>query len=73
VPENGTVKKQDKLSIDVQFAPLEESRLAPKNTKFQVQITSGPTYQFQIGGSARKPLVELGFYSYDFGPCFVLK
>lgn len=27
LPENGTVKKQDKITIDVVFSPLEECRL----------------------------------------------
>ncbi len=38
-----------------------------------MQITSGPTYTFEVQATSRKPLLELSFYTFDFGPCFVMK
>jgi hydrocephalus-inducing protein len=35
-PEHGTCRKQDKIVIDLQFAPQQECRLLPKNSKFQL-------------------------------------
>jgi hydrocephalus-inducing protein len=74
IPENGTVVKREKLDIEVQFAPLAEHKFkGPKPNRLTLSIISGPTYQFDLKGSARKPGVDLSFTSYDFGPCFVLK
>ncbi|EGR28756.1 hypothetical protein IMG5_169530, partial [Ichthyophthirius multifiliis] len=72
IPENGTVKQNDKFLIEVKFAPLQEIKLNNK-TSFMLQISSGPSYQFILQGTARKPGVELSFFSYDFGPQYVLK
>lgn len=72
-PENATVKKNESVDIEVQFAPTNEYRLVPKSHHFTLNIVSGPTYLFRLGGSARKPNVEFSFTEYDFGASYVMK
>ena len=72
-PENATVLKNEKVNIEVTFAPISEYRLNAKNHHFNLNVVSGPTYHFRLAGSARKPNVEFSFTEYDFGPCYVLK
>jgi len=72
-PENATVLKNEKVNIEVTFAPINEHKLNPKSHHFNLQIVSGPTYHFRLAGSARKPNVEFSFVEYDFGYCYVLK
>jgi hypothetical protein len=49
--------------------PIGEHEL--KNYKLQLQIVSGPKYDFLLVGKARKPGVKLSSNVIDFGPCFV--
>ncbi len=72
-PENGTVRKHEKVEVEVVFAPTQEVRFKGKGSRLSLQIISGPVYHFDIKGSARKPNVELSFYEYNFGPQFFLK
>ncbi|CAD8206755.1 unnamed protein product [Paramecium octaurelia] len=69
-PENGTVKKNEKFNIEIRYQPTAPQKL---NQQFSLCISSGPTYNFQLIGSAKKPAVEFSFLQYDFGPCFVLR
>lgn len=72
-PENGTVRKHEKVEVEIVFAPTQEVRFKGKGSRLTLQIVSGPVYHFDIKGSARKPNVELSFYEYNFGPQFFLK
>lgn len=72
-PEIGTVKQNDKKEIEILFAPIAEFRFKQKQSLLTLSIVSGPTYLLEIRGNARKPGVELSFFEYNFGPCFVLK
>ena len=80
-PEADTVRKIEgdtkglvsKVDIQVAFTPIDEYKLKPKNHSFTLSIISGPTYTFKLQGSARKPNVELSFFEYDFGPCYVMR
>jgi hydrocephalus-inducing protein len=67
-PENGTVRKHEKLEVEVTFSPTSELRFKGKASRLSLQIISGPIYHFDIRGSARKPNVELSFYHHNFGP-----
>ena len=58
--------------MDIQFAPTEEFAFGQSST-LSLSIVSGPTYVFVLKGSAKKPGVDFSFFSYDFGPSFVLK
>ena len=42
-----------------------------KNFKMMLTIVSGPKYDFQLTGKARKPGVKLNSHIFDFGSCFV--
>ena len=72
-PENATVKKYEKMQIEIVFNPIAEYHFKPKIHTFSLNIISGPTYVFRLTGTARKPNVEVSFNQYDFGPCYVLK
>lgn len=72
-PENGTVRKHEKLEVEVIFSPTSELKFKGKASRLSLQIISGPIYHFDIRGSARKPNVEVSFYHYNFGPQFFLK
>ena len=72
-PEIGTVKKRDKREIEIMFSPIAEYKFKQKQNILTLTIVSGPTYVLEIRGNARKPGVELSFFEYNFGPCFVLK
>lgn len=70
-PEQGTVKTQQKVEIQIKYFPLNEHKM--DKTKLQLAIVSGPTYSFICQGSSRKPGVQFSFLEKDFGPCFVLR
>jgi hypothetical protein len=48
--------------------PIGEHHL--KNYKLQLQIISGPKYDFILDGKARKPGIKLSSTTVDFGACF---
>jgi hydrocephalus-inducing protein len=66
------VKKNEKFTIDLLFAPQDEFAFK-SNASICLSIISGPTYTFILRGAAKTPGIDFSFYSYDFGPCFVLK
>jgi len=70
-PETGSVKKGSKITVDLTYFPLTPHKLG--KYKCALTIVSGPTYEFTMVGSARKPGVEFNFLKYDFGKCFVMK
>lgn len=70
--EFGTVKKNEKFAIDLVFAPQDEFAFKA-NASLTLSIISGPTYTFILRGTAKTPGIDFSFYTYDFGPCFVLK
>ena len=68
-PEQGTVHKGSTETITVTYAPTAENAL--KNYKATLSVLSGPKYDFNFSGSARKPGVRLNQHVFDFGQCFV--
>lgn len=70
--EFGTVKKYEKVTIDVTFQPTDEFAFKA-NSCLVLNIISGPTYTFLLRGTSKKPGIEFSFFNYDFGSCFVLK
>ena len=70
--EFGTVRKGEKMQVNIEFTPAEEFSFLGSAT-FTLSIVSGPSYNFIVKGHAKKPGVEFSFYNLDFGPCFVLK
>jgi len=41
------------------------------NFKMTLNVVSGPKYDFQLTGKARKPGVKLNQHVFNFGSCFV--
>jgi len=68
-PDTGTVQKGSEIEICLSYAPSDEHHL--KNYKCSLNIVSGPKYDFNLMGLARKPGVKLNQYVFDFGQCFV--
>jgi hydrocephalus-inducing protein len=68
-PDTGTVQKGSEIEICLSYAPTDEHQL--KNFKCSLNIVSGPKYDFNLMGTARKPGVKLNQYTFDFGQCFV--
>lgn len=56
-------------TITIEYAPTAENSL--KNYKATLSVLSGPKYDFNFCGSARKPGVKLNQHIFDFGQCFV--
>ena len=71
VPEQGTVRSGETVSVELKYLPLSEHDL--KGSKLNLNIVSGPKYNFTLQGSSRKPGVNFSFSEKDFGPCFVLR
>eukprot|EP01022_Parablepharisma_sp_SALTPOND_P020800 TRINITY_DN386_c0_g1_i3.p1 TRINITY_DN386_c0_g1~~TRINITY_DN386_c0_g1_i3.p1 ORF type:complete len:4093 (+),score=589.86 TRINITY_DN386_c0_g1_i3:873-13151(+) len=70
-PESGSVKKGSKVTVDLTYFPITPHKLL--KYRCGLTIVSGPTYEFQMVGSARKPGVEFTFQKFDFGKCFVMR
>jgi len=68
-PEHGTVHKGSTETITIEYAPTMENSL--KNYKATLSVLSGPKYDFQLSGAARRPGVKLNQQTFDFGQCFV--
>lgn len=68
-PETGSVTKGAEVEFEITYLPINEHAL--KNFKMQLQIISGPKYDFVLVGKARKPGIKLSQTVVDFGPCFV--
>lgn len=68
-PDTGSVPKGGEQEFEITYLPIGEHHL--KGYKLQLQIVSGPKYDFLLVGRARKPGVKLSSTTVDFGPCFV--
>jgi hydrocephalus-inducing protein len=68
-PETGSVPKGEEIEFEITYLPIGEHQL--KNYRLQLQIVSGPKYDFHLVGRARKPGIKLSSTTVDFGPCFV--
>lgn len=69
VPDTGTVQKGSEVEIELIYLPIAEHSL--KAYKCSLNIVSGPKYDFNLTGLARKPGVKLNSTIFDFGSCFV--
>lgn len=52
-PETGSVPKGSEIECEITYLPLAEHKL--RDYKCQLQVISGPKYEFLLTGSARKP------------------
>ena len=71
IPEQGTVRAWETVSVELKYLPLSEHDF--KAAKIHLNIVSGPKYSFTLQGSSRKPGINFSFNEKDFGPCFVLR
>jgi len=69
VPDSGTVEQGTEKEIEIVYNPPNEHTL--KNHKCTLNIVSGPKYEFNLNGVARKPGVKCNATVFDFGQCFV--
>lgn len=70
-PDTGSVPKGEEMEFEITYLPIGEHHL--KNYKLQLQIVSGPKYDFVLVGRARKPGIKLSSTTVDFGHCFVTR
>ena len=68
-PDSGTVKKSEKLIINLTILPLTKINL--KNHKIFMQIVSGPVYTFQINAKARSPQLQFSCTKVDFNQIYI--
>lgn len=68
-PMQGTVKKTDKVSCRLTFAPLKQCSL--DGTQLACTIAGSRNYLFALHGNAVPPSVQFSFMVHDFGPCFI--
>ncbi|ETO64005.1 hypothetical protein F444_18403 [Phytophthora nicotianae P1976] len=68
-PMQGTIKKSDKTSCRLSFAPTKQTSL----DGMQVTCTVAGTrnYMLTLHGNAVPPMLHFSFTSHDFGPCFI--
>lgn len=68
-PESSTVKKSEKLIINLTILAL--NKLSLKNHKIFLQIVSGPIYTFVINAKARSPNLSFSATKIDFGLLYI--
>ncbi|RHY53725.1 hypothetical protein DYB38_002829 [Aphanomyces astaci] len=68
-PMHGTVRKNDKVTCHLTFAPTLETSL----DAFQLVCTTAGSreYTLKLHGRSVPPAVEFSFVSHDFGACFI--
>lgn len=69
-PENGTVRKGEQLQIELVFQSMQNINL---NTELQIQIVSGPVYDFIVQGVCKSPMIEISPRSINFGEMILKK
>ncbi|KAF1329814.1 hypothetical protein FI667_g5469, partial [Globisporangium splendens] len=68
-PMQGTVKKTDKVTCKLLFAPSKQTFL--DGTQVACTIAGSRHYVFALHGNAVSPSLQFSFMAHDFGPCFV--
>ena len=69
-PESGTVRKGEQIQIEVVFQSVHNINV---NTEFQIQIVSGPAYDFIVQGICKSPMIELSPKTINFGELILKK
>ncbi|TMW60398.1 hypothetical protein Poli38472_000440 [Pythium oligandrum] len=69
-PLQGTVKKNDKVTCRLNFAPTKPTSLDSIGS-LTCTVAGARHYMFQLHGSALPPSVQFSFTSHDFGACFI--
>ncbi|KAJ0401033.1 hypothetical protein P43SY_009913 [Pythium insidiosum] len=69
-PLQGTVKKNDKVTCRISFAPTKPTTLDTLGP-LTCTIAGARHYIFALHGTAVPPSLQFSFTSHDFGPCFI--
>ncbi|KAK1936582.1 Hydrocephalus-inducing protein [Phytophthora citrophthora] len=68
-PMQGTIKKNDKATCRLLFAPSKQTSL--DGMQATCTVAGSRTYVLALHGNAVPPMVQFSFTSHDFGPCFI--
>lgn len=68
-PMQGTIKKNDRVTCRIVFAPTKQASL--DGSQIVCTVAGSKNYNFVLQGGAVPPSPQFSFTSHDFGPCFV--
>lgn len=68
-PMQGTIKKNDRATCRISFAPTKQTSL--DGSQIVCTVAGSKNYNFVLQGGAVPPSLQFSFTSHDFGPCFV--
>ncbi|GLE01730.1 hypothetical protein PINS_up010564 [Pythium insidiosum] len=69
-PLHGTVKKNDKVTCRITFAPTKPTSLDTLGP-LTCTVAGARHYMFALHGTAVPPSLQFSFTTHDFGPCFI--
>ncbi|GMF15729.1 unnamed protein product [Phytophthora fragariaefolia] len=68
-PMQGTIKKNDKTTCKLIFAPTKQTSL--DGTQVTCTVAGSRSYFLALQGNAVPPMLQFSFTTHDFGPCFI--
>ncbi|EGZ27382.1 hypothetical protein PHYSODRAFT_470288 [Phytophthora sojae] len=68
-PMQGTIKKNDKATCRLVFAPTKQTSV--DGTQATCTVAGSRNYVVALQGNAVPPMLQFSFTSHDFGPCFI--
>ncbi|KAL3657260.1 hypothetical protein V7S43_017769 [Phytophthora oleae] len=68
-PMQGTIKKNDKATCRLLFAPTKQTSL--DGMQATCTVAGSRNYVLGLQGNAVPPMLQFSFTSHDFGPCFI--
>ncbi|KAG7386322.1 hypothetical protein PHYPSEUDO_000450 [Phytophthora pseudosyringae] len=68
-PMQGTIKKNDKTTCRLIFAPTKQASL--DGMQVTCTVAGSRHYVVALQGNAVPPMLQFSFTSHDFGPCFI--
>ncbi|KAF1774057.1 Abnormal spindle-like microcephaly-associated protein, ASH domain [Phytophthora cactorum] len=68
-PVQGTIKKNDKTTCRLSFAPTKQTSL--DGMQVTCSVAGSHSYTLALHGNAVPPMLQFSFTSHDFGPCFI--
>ncbi|KAL4085786.1 hypothetical protein PRIC1_014796 [Phytophthora ramorum] len=68
-PTQGTIKKNDKTTCKLIFAPTKQASL--DGMQAICTVAGSRNYVVALQGNAVPPMLQFSFTSHDFGPCFI--
>ncbi|GMF21897.1 unnamed protein product [Phytophthora lilii] len=68
-PMQGTIKKNDKTTCRLIFAPTKQTSL--DGMQVTCTVAGSRNYTLALQGNAVPPMLQFSFTAHDFGPCFI--